>query len=157
MKPAGSQPGILQDVSRAVTAIIAAVVGLTFLFGFGNVLSLALRLGVPVWVAPLIAPAVDLSILGLLLATWHLALHGASMEDLRPLRRFALLVSATSLALNVSGPASGCIHSPGVRYPTVARLLGDLRLCAARCLEHTQITCCSKGVWRMQREAATRR
>jgi hypothetical protein len=34
-----------------------------------NVLTQALRLGVPVWVAPLVAPAVDLSILGLLL--WH--------------------------------------------------------------------------------------
>jgi hypothetical protein len=100
----GSQSGILQDVSRAVTVIIAAVVGLTFLFGFGNVLSLALRLGVPVWVAPLIAPAVDLSILGLLLATRYLALHGASAEDIRPLRRFTLFVSAVSLALNVAEP-----------------------------------------------------
>ncbi|MET9229164.1 hypothetical protein [Lentzea sp. NPDC003310] len=93
----GSQTGVLRDVSRAVTVIIAAVVGLTFFFGFGNVLSLALLLGVPAWVAPLIAPAVDLSILGLLLATRHLALHGASAEDLRPLRRFTLFVSAVSL------------------------------------------------------------
>jgi hypothetical protein len=38
---------------RAVTLIMAAVVGLTFLFGFGNVWTLALRLGVPPWVAPL--------------------------------------------------------------------------------------------------------
>jgi hypothetical protein len=29
------------------------VVGLTFMFGFGNVWTLALRLGVPPWVAPL--------------------------------------------------------------------------------------------------------
>jgi hypothetical protein len=56
------------------------------------------------WVAPLIAPAVDLSILGLLLATRYLALHGASVEDLRPLRRFTLFVSAISLALNVAEP-----------------------------------------------------
>ncbi|MGW4215000.1 hypothetical protein ACWEIJ_43980 [Lentzea sp. NPDC004789] len=91
-------------MSRAVTVIIAAVVSLTFLFGFGNVLSLALRLGVPVWVAPLIAPAVDLSILGLLLATRYLALHGASVKDLRPLRRFTLFVSAVSLALNIAEP-----------------------------------------------------
>jgi hypothetical protein len=34
-----------------------------------NVFNLALRLGVPVWVAPLVAPAVDLSIVGLLLGT----------------------------------------------------------------------------------------
>jgi len=55
-------PGDL--VVRAVTAIMAAAVGLTFLFGFGNVLSPGPRLGVSVWVAPLVAPAVDLSILG---------------------------------------------------------------------------------------------
>jgi hypothetical protein len=59
-------------VVQAVTVIMGVVVGLTFLFGFGNVLNLALRLGVPVWVAPLVAPAVDLSILGPLLGTRHL-------------------------------------------------------------------------------------
>jgi hypothetical protein len=48
---------------------MGAVVGLTFLFGFGNVWPLALRLGVPPWVAPLVAPAVDLSVMGLLLGT----------------------------------------------------------------------------------------
>jgi hypothetical protein len=36
-----------------VSAIVGIVVGLTFLFGFGNVLALGLRLGVPIWVAPL--------------------------------------------------------------------------------------------------------
>lgn len=55
-------------IVKAVTVIMGIVVGLTFMFGFGNVLNLALRLGVPIWVAPLVAPAVDLSILGLLLA-----------------------------------------------------------------------------------------
>ncbi len=98
----GSHSGVLQDVTRAVTSTIATVVGLTFLFGFGNVLSLALRLGVPVWAAPLIAPAVDLSILGLLLATRYPALRGASAGELQPLRRFTLFVSMVSLALNVA-------------------------------------------------------
>jgi hypothetical protein len=42
----------LDQVPRAaavqtVTVIMGVVVGLSFLFGFGNVLSLALRLGVP--------------------------------------------------------------------------------------------------------------
>ncbi|WP_434449259.1 hypothetical protein [Lentzea sp. E54] len=78
--PAGTASGVVHDVERAVTVIMAAVVGLTFLFGFGNVLSLALRLGVPVWVAPLTAPAADLSILGSLLATRYPALHGAPEE-----------------------------------------------------------------------------
>jgi hypothetical protein len=39
-----------------------------------------LRLGVPVWVAPLVAPAVDLSILGLLLGTRHLVVRGAEWD-----------------------------------------------------------------------------
>ncbi|MGW3569927.1 DUF2637 domain-containing protein [Streptomyces sp. NPDC000941] len=89
---------------RAVTGIMAAVVGLTFLFGFGNVWTLALRLGVPPWVAPLVAPAVDLSVLGLLLGTRYLALQGASRERLRPARRLLVFSSLMTLALNVTDP-----------------------------------------------------
>lgn len=91
-------------IVRAVTVIMGTVVGLTFLFGFGNVLNLALRLGVPVWVAPLVAPAVDLSILGLLLGTRHLALTGASADVLRPARRLLIFATVVTLALNVADP-----------------------------------------------------
>jgi hypothetical protein len=91
-------------VVQAVTVIMGTVVGLTFLFGFGNVLNLAIRLGVPVWVAPLVAPAVDLSILGLLLGTRHLALHGATPDQLRPARRLLIFASLATLALNVADP-----------------------------------------------------
>jgi hypothetical protein len=89
---------------RAVTLIMGTVVGLTFLFGFGNVWILALRLGVPPWVAPLVAPAVDLSVMGLLLGTRYLALHGARPEQLRPARRLLVLSSLMTLALNVTDP-----------------------------------------------------
>lgn len=91
-------------VVRAVTVIMAAVVGLTFLFGFGNVLTLALRLGVPGWVAPLVAPAVDLTVVGLLLGTRHLATHGAAPEQLRPARRLLIFSSVVGLALNTAEP-----------------------------------------------------
>lgn len=91
-------------VVRAVTVIMGTVVGLTFMFGFGNVLNLALRLGVPVWVAPLVAPAVDLSILGLLLGTRHLALAGATAAQLRPARKLLIFASLVTLALNVADP-----------------------------------------------------
>jgi hypothetical protein len=91
-------------VARAVTVIMAAVVGLTFLFGFGNVLNLALRLGVPGWVAPLVAPAVDLSVVGLLLGTRHLAVHGATPGQLRPTRRLLIFSSVIALALNTADP-----------------------------------------------------
>jgi hypothetical protein len=55
-------------------------------------------------VAPLVAPAVDLSLLALLLAIRYLALFGASEAALRPARRLLLLVSLLTLALNVTGP-----------------------------------------------------
>src|SRR5881628_3093258 len=100
MRRAADQPVVV----RAVTVIMGTVVGLTFLFGFVNVLNLALRLGGPVWVAPLVAPAVDLSILGLLLGTRHLALTGASPDVLRPARRLLIFASLVTLALNVAEP-----------------------------------------------------
>lgn len=99
-----SAPSLEVAVLRAVTVIIGVVVGLTFLFGFGNVLNLALRLGVPAWVAPLVAPAVDLSVIGLLLGTRHLALAGASTVVLRPARRLLIFASVVTLALNVADP-----------------------------------------------------
>ena len=71
-------------IRNTVSAIMAVIVSLTFLFGFGNVLTLSLRLGVSGWVAPLVAPAVDLSVLALLLATRQLALRGATKSELQP-------------------------------------------------------------------------
>jgi hypothetical protein len=43
-------------VVRSVTVIMGTVIALTFLFGFGNALTLGLRMGVPPYVAPLVAP-----------------------------------------------------------------------------------------------------
>jgi hypothetical protein len=91
-------------VTRFVTTVMGIVIGLTFLFGFGNVLALALRIGIPVYVAPLVAPAVDLTVLGLLVGTRHLALHGASDRVLQPARRLLLAASAVTLALNIADP-----------------------------------------------------
>jgi hypothetical protein len=99
-----STPSTDEVMVRSVTVIAGAVVALTFIFGFGNVWTLALRLGVPAWVAPLVAPAVDLSILGLLLGTRHLALNGATPEHLRPARRLLIFSSIVTLALNVADP-----------------------------------------------------
>lgn len=88
----------------AVTLIVGVIVALTFLFGFGNVFTLALRLGVPVWVAPLVAPAVDLSVVGLLIAIRYLSLRGAPDDVIRPARRLLLASSVVTLALNVAEP-----------------------------------------------------
>jgi hypothetical protein len=89
---------------RLVTAIMVVVVALSFLFAFGNVWLLALRLGVPVYVAPLVAPAVDLSVAGLLLGIRFLAAHDADPGQLRPAGRLLVFASVVTLALNVSEP-----------------------------------------------------
>ncbi|WP_059008308.1 hypothetical protein [Streptomyces specialis] len=107
---------------RSVTAIMAAVVCLTFLFGFGNVWSLALRLGVPPWVAPLVAPAVDLSVLGLLLAIRYLTLYGATSQQLRPARRLLVFSSTMTLALNIADPLV-CGHYGKAAFDAVGPLL----------------------------------
>lgn len=75
---------------RLVTAIVGTVVGLTFLFAFGNVATLGIHLGVPTYVAFLVAPAVDLSVVALLLGTRHLAVHGGPKAVLRAARRLLL-------------------------------------------------------------------
>lgn len=93
-----------ESAVRVVSLTMSLVVGLSFVFGFGNVLNLALQLGVPVFVAPLVAPAVDLSVLGLLWGTRYLALRGASHEQIRPARRLLLFTSTVTLALNVAAP-----------------------------------------------------
>jgi len=94
-----------RDVTlRSVTVIAGVVIALTFLFAFGNVLDLALRLGVPAFIAPLVAPAVDLSVVGLLVGIRYLTVHGASPVQLRPARRLLLFASAVTLTLNVTDP-----------------------------------------------------
>jgi len=107
---------------RTVTTIVGVVVGLTFLFGFGNVWSLALRLGVPAVVAPLVAPAVDLSVVGLLLGCRHLAIHNGNPAVLRRARWLLLFSSVVTLALNVAGPlAAG--HAGTAAFDAVGPVL----------------------------------
>jgi hypothetical protein len=102
--PARPAPREREVTLRAVTVIMGTVVGLSFLFAFGNVWTLALRLGVPRLIAPLVAPAVDLSVVGLLLATRYLTVHGAGREHLCPARRLLAFATLVTLALNVAEP-----------------------------------------------------
>ncbi|MCM3920497.1 hypothetical protein ND748_02210 [Frankia sp. AiPs1] len=87
-----------------MTILITAVVALSFLFGLGNVWALGIRLGVPAYIAPLVAPAVDLSVVALLVATRQLALAGASREQIRPAQRLLIFCSLVTLALNTAEP-----------------------------------------------------
>nr|WP_202543217.1 DUF2637 domain-containing protein [Streptomyces sp. SID8382] len=81
--------------------IIAA---LAFVFSFGNVWALALRLGVPDPIAPLIAPMVDLSVVGLLVALRYLSLRGVPAEHIKGATRLMHLSGLLTLALNVAEP-----------------------------------------------------
>ncbi|WP_051111716.1 hypothetical protein [Sciscionella marina] len=91
-------------VTRFASVMMSLVIGLTFLFGFGNVLHLALSIGVPMYVAPLVAPAVDLTVRSLLVGTRHLTVCGMGEGGLKPARRLLLASSVVTLALNVAEP-----------------------------------------------------
>ncbi|QNA71835.1 DUF2637 domain-containing protein [Streptomyces sp. So13.3] len=89
---------------RIVTMVMAVIAALAFVFSFGNVWALALRLGVPHPIAPLIAPMVDLSVVGLLVALRFLALRGVPKGELRAGTRLLHLCGLLTLALNTAEP-----------------------------------------------------
>jgi hypothetical protein len=88
---------------RAVTIITAAIVVMTFAFSLGNVTRLCLDLGITAWIAWLVAPAVDLSVVGLLIGIRFLSLHGYSDDQLGKARRMLRFCGVLTLALNVAG------------------------------------------------------
>jgi hypothetical protein len=91
---------------RAITVVLAAITALTFAFGFGNVWALGRSLGVPPLVAPLVGPAVDLSVAGLLIGIRHLSMAGVPRHQLRPARILLGACGAATLALNIAGPVT---------------------------------------------------
>ncbi len=88
---------------RAVTVITASIVVLTFVFSLGNVTRLCLDLGITAWIAWLVGPAVDLSVVGLLIGMRYLSLHGYTDVQLSKLRRMLRFCGILTLALNTSG------------------------------------------------------
>src|SRR6266545_3846798 len=90
-------------VRRAVTVVVLVTAGLTFAFGFGNGWAVGVQLGVPQWIAPLTAPAVDLSVVGLLVAIHVLRAHGVQDRLLGP-RLLLGFTGLVTLALNVTAP-----------------------------------------------------
>ena len=65
-------------IRRGLSAVVFVIAALSFAFGFGNGWLLGLELGVPGWIAPLVAPAVDLSVGALLVSLQYLRSHGLS-------------------------------------------------------------------------------
>ena len=89
---------------RVITVVLALITALTFAFGFGNVWALGRSLGVPAFVAPLVGPAVDLSVAGLLIGIRHLSVAGVARDQLRPARILLMACGAATLALNIAEP-----------------------------------------------------
>ncbi|MPY63260.1 DUF2637 domain-containing protein [Streptomyces spongiae] len=89
---------------RTVTAVMIVIAALAFVFSFGNVWALALRLGVPAPIAPLIAPMVDLSVVGLLVALRFLSLRGVPAAEMKAATRLMHFSGLLTLALNVAEP-----------------------------------------------------
>ncbi|MGW5172965.1 DUF2637 domain-containing protein [Streptomyces sp. NPDC004082] len=90
---------------RTITAVMIVIAVLAFVFSFGNVWSLALRLGVPGPIAPLIAPMVDLSVVGLLIALRYLSLRGLPADQMTAATRLMHFSGFLTLALNVAEPS----------------------------------------------------
>jgi hypothetical protein len=88
---------------RAVTTITAAIVVMAFAFSLGNVTRLCLDLGITAWIAWLVGPAVDLSVVGLLLGIRFLSQHGYTDAQLARLQRMLRFCGLLTLALNTAG------------------------------------------------------
>ncbi|MBR7833617.1 DUF2637 domain-containing protein [Actinospica durhamensis] len=85
-----------------VTAITLLIAALAFAFCFGNAHDLCISLGLDGWIAWLIGPSVDLSVIGLLVAVRYLASAGYSGADLAKPRCLLGLCGLLTLALNTA-------------------------------------------------------
>jgi hypothetical protein len=102
-RKAGSRPGEA-FTRRAITVILMVIAALTFAFSFGNTWAVGLRLGVEPWIAPLVGPAVDLSVIGLLAGIQYAVSHGVGLHQLRPARILLAFCGLATLALNIAEP-----------------------------------------------------
>ncbi|MGY5013378.1 DUF2637 domain-containing protein [Streptomyces sp. 900105755] len=107
---------------RTVTVVMGIIALLAFVFSFGNVWALALRLGVPAPIAPLIAPMVDLSVVGLLVALRYLSLRGVPPEQMKAATRLMHVSGLLTLALNIAEPITAA-HYGRAAVDSVAPLL----------------------------------
>lgn len=103
-RPAQAAPLPEVATRRVITMTMLVIAGLAFAFSFGNIWTLARHLGVPAWIAPLVGPAVDLSVAGLLLAVRYLTLRGVEPCRLRPARLLLTFSGLATLILNIAEP-----------------------------------------------------
>jgi hypothetical protein len=108
---------------RVVTGCAVLVVAACFGFSFGNVLALGRYLGVPELVAWLVAPAVDLTVVGLIVGVRHLSLRGVAGHRLRPARAMLVASGLATWALNTAHALFVRGHLGLVAYDSLAPLL----------------------------------
>lgn len=87
---------------RTITAITLTISLMCFAFCFGNAHTLCINLGIEGWIAWLIGPSVDLSVIGLLLGVRHLASLGYDEAQLAKPRRLLTFCGLLTLALNTA-------------------------------------------------------
>jgi hypothetical protein len=91
--------------TRFVVTVTSAVIAVcAFAFSFGNIWRLALAWGVPAPIAPLVAPMLDVSVVGLLIAIRQLSLHGIPGRSLAGARLLMLACAVTTWGLNTAQP-----------------------------------------------------
>ena len=117
-----SRPGE-RFARRVVTGCAVLVVAACFGFSFGNVLALGRYLAVPEWVAWLVAPAVDLTVVGLIVGVRHLSLRGMEGRRLRPARLLLVAAGLATWALNTAYALFVRGHLGVVAYDSLAPLL----------------------------------
>ncbi len=100
--PGPSAPPGAGPTRAAITAITLLISGMCFAFCFGNAHRLCVSLGIEGWIAWLIGPSVDLSVIGLLLGVRHLASLGYDDEQLTKPRRLLTFCGLLTLALNTA-------------------------------------------------------
>lgn len=87
-------------IFAVVIFVIATVPTLTFLFSFGNVGDLGVSLHVDRRIAYLTGPAIDLSVVGLIVAGSYLSHRGWSEKRLWPVHLMSVVCGLTMIALN---------------------------------------------------------
>lgn len=90
-------------VRRTITFVVFVIAGLSFAFGFGNGYLLGLQLGVSGWIAPLVAPSVDLSVVGLLVSLHYVRLQLVEDRLIGP-RLLLVFCGLITFALNTARP-----------------------------------------------------
>jgi hypothetical protein len=108
-------------IRRTITIVVFIIAGLAFSFGFGNSWQLGLSLGVSGWIAPLVAPAVDLSVLTLLASIQYLRAIGVGGRLVGP-RLLLGVCGCITFALNTLRPILSGAHGRAA-YDAVAPLL----------------------------------